>query len=278
MKLNLDNITFIIVSYKSENIIKSCLSSLPKNSKKIIIENSNNTNLKTDLKSNYDNIEVILSNNIGMGAGNNIGLKACKTDYAYILNPDTKFNNGTEKKLLEALNQVSDFTLASPLNDNLKFPNYKKIITKINSNILSVESIDGFSMLFNLKKFKDQNFFDENFFLYLENDDLCLRVKQKKEFIYVITDSLINHKGSISLNEKLEYLRNWHWMWSKFYFNKKHFGFFIALKNTSLNLISASIKYFLYLIFLQKRKRKIYEMRIKGILNAMMGKRSWFRV
>ena len=126
MKLNLDNITFIIVSYKSENIIKSCLSSLPKNSKKIIIENSNNTNLKTDLKSNYDNIEVILSNNIGMGAGNNIGLKACKTDYAYILNPDTKFNNGTEKKLLEALNQVSDFTLASPLNDNLKFPNYKK--------------------------------------------------------------------------------------------------------------------------------------------------------
>ena len=278
MKLNLDNITFIIVSYKSENIIKSCLSSLPKNSKKIIIENSNNTNLKTDLKSNYDNIEVILSNNIGMGAGNNIGLKACKTDYAYILNPDTKFNNGTEKKLLEALNQVSDFTLASPLNDNLKIPNYKKLITKINSNILSVESIDGFSMLFNLKKFKDQNFFDENFFLYLENDDLCLRVKQKKEFIYVITDSLINHKGSISLNEKLEYLRNWHWMWSKFYFNKKHFGFFIALKNTSLNLISASIKYFLYLIFLQKRKRKIYEMRIKGILNAMMGKRSWFRV
>ena len=100
MKLNLDDITFIIVSYKSENIIKSCLSSLPKNSKKIIIENSNNTNLKRDLKSKYDNIEVILSNNIGMGAGNNLGLKACKTKYAFVLNPDTKLHNDTLLSLI----------------------------------------------------------------------------------------------------------------------------------------------------------------------------------
>ena len=54
MKLNLDDITFIIVTYKSENIIQNCLNSLPKNSKKIIIENSNNINLEKDLKSKYD--------------------------------------------------------------------------------------------------------------------------------------------------------------------------------------------------------------------------------
>ena len=104
MKLNLDDITFIIVSYKSEDIIERCLSSLPKNSKKIIIENSNNTNLKRDLKSKYDNIEVILSNNIGMGAGNNIGLKECKTNYAYVLNPDTIFHKDTFRTLIETLN------------------------------------------------------------------------------------------------------------------------------------------------------------------------------
>ena len=61
MKLNLTNITFIIVTYQSENNIKDCLDSLPKVSKKIIIENSNNINLQSDLKANYDNIEVILS-------------------------------------------------------------------------------------------------------------------------------------------------------------------------------------------------------------------------
>ena len=93
MKLNLDDITFIIVTYKSENIIQNCLNSLPKNSKKIIIENSNNINLEKDLKSKYDNIEVIISDNIGMGAGNNLGLKACKTNYAFVLNPDTKLHD-----------------------------------------------------------------------------------------------------------------------------------------------------------------------------------------
>ena len=43
-------------------------------------------------------------------------------------------------------------------------------------------------MLINLKKFSDQTFFDENFFLYLENDDLCIRVKiEMKIFILLKT-------------------------------------------------------------------------------------------
>ena len=280
MKLNLDDITFIIVTYQSEKIIKNCLDSLPRESKKIIVENSNNINLDKELRDKYDNIEVIFSENLGMGAGNNIGLKSCKTNYAYVLNPDTKFNKDTIPNLLETLNGIPDFTLASPLNDNKNFPNFKKKEkeTSKNKNFISVDSIDGFSMLFNLQKFKDKTYFDENFFLYLENDDLCLRVKQKKEFIYIITNSLINHKGSISSDDNLENLRNWHWMWSKFYYNKKHYGFLTAIKNTFFNFTGALIKYFIFLIFFQEKKKKIYEMRIKGIFNAFIGKESWFRI
>ena len=280
MNLNLQDITFIIVTYQSENIINNCLESLPKVSKKIIVENSNNINLGKQLKAKYDNIEVINSKNIGMGAGNNIALKACKTNFAYVLNPDTKLNEDTMDKLIETLNDVSDFTLASPINDNENIPNYKKVEIKkdINKNILSVESIDGFSMLFNLKKFDDKKFFDENFFLYLENDDLCMRVKNKKESIYIITNAFINHKGSISNNTKLEYLRNWHWMWSKFYFNKKHYGFLNAIYKTFLNFISACIKYLFYSILFNTHKKKIYKMRICGIYTSMIGKKSSYRI
>ena len=280
MKLNLDDITFIIVTYKSENIIQNCLNSLPKNSKKIIIENSNNYKLEKELKSKYDNIEVIVSNNIGMGAGNNLGLKACKTNYAFVLNPDTKLYSETLNSFIRALDNVSEFTLASPLNDNKDFPNYKKAISHINSNknILSVESIDGFSMLFNLRKFKDQIFFDENFFLYLENDDLCLRIKKKNENIYVVTDSLINHKGGINKNEQFEYLRNWHWMWSKFYFNKKHYGFLNAIAKISLNLSAACFKYLIYFFLFNSHKKQIYKMRLYGIIASVFGKKSSFRV
>ena len=280
MNLNLQDITFIIVTYQSENIINNCLESLPKVSKKIIVENSNNINLGKQLKAKYDNIEVINSKNIGMGAGNNIALKACKTNFAYVLNPDTKLNEDTMDKLIETLNDVSDFTLASPINDNENIPNYKKVEIKkdINKNILSVGSIDGFSMLFNLKKFDDKKFFDENFFLYLENDDLCMRVKNKKESIFIITNAFINHKGSISNNTKLEYLRNWHWMWSKFYFNKKHYGFLNAIYKTFLNFISACIKYLFYSILFNTHKKKIYKMRICGIYTSMIGKKSSYRI
>ena len=181
MNLNLKNITFVIVTFKSEKIINNCLDTLPVECKKIIVENSNNINLESDLKSKYDNIEVIISNNVGMGAGNNIGLKACKTDYAYVLNPDTKLKKNTLKNLIYELNKIKDFTLASPVNDNPNIPNFKIFNgSNNNENIISVDRLDGFSILFNLKKFKDQIFFDENFFLYLENDDLCLRVKKKK--------------------------------------------------------------------------------------------------
>ena len=277
MNLNFNDITFIIVTYKSELHIDECLSTLPKESKKIIIENSGNINLKEKLKAKYDNIEVIISSNVGMGAGNNIGLKACKTSFAYVLNPDTKFHTDTFDNLVNEITKISDFTLLSPLNDNPSFPNYKTIISK-NKNILSVKRIDGFSILINLKKFEDKYFFDENFFLYLENDDLCIRVKNKNENIYILKNSLINHLGGISKNNNLEYLRNWHWMWSKFYFNKKHYGFMIAFAKIFSNIVSSILKYFFYSIFYNLHKKKIYQMRISGLINSILGKKSSLRL
>ena len=133
-------------------------------------------------------------------------------------------------------------------------------------------------MFFNLKKFTDNNFFDENFFLYLENDDLCLRIKKKGGNIYVVKNSKINHKGSISKNNNLEYLRNWHWMWSKFYFNKKHYGFFTALTKIFSNLLSSIFRYLFYILTLNKHKAEIYKMRILGLYNSIIGKKSFFRL
>ena len=64
----------------------------------------------------------------------------------------------------------------------LNFPNYglfnkRKKIEKTQSPF-QVDYVDGFAMLLNKNKFKDNIYFDENFFLYLENNDLCLRVNK----------------------------------------------------------------------------------------------------
>jgi len=121
MILNLKNITFIIVSYKSDGVIESCIKSLQKNSKIIIIENSKNLRIREKFKNNKK-IKVILNDNKGMGAGNNIGLKKSKTQFAYILNPDVRFNQSTFKNLVNSTKQIDDFAIISPINSNLKYP------------------------------------------------------------------------------------------------------------------------------------------------------------
>ena len=282
MELKVNSITFIIVCFKSENVIFSCLNSLPKKSKKIVIENSNNIKLKEQIELKYDNIEVLMNDNLGMGASNNVGILRSNTEFVYILNPDTKFNENTFDKLVEAVNNIDDFAIISPLCSNHKFPNYKIKKKKYSNNdqILEVDSIDGFSMLINKKKFN--NFFDENIFLYLENDDICLRAKKNKEKIYIIKNSLIDHLGASSSNIKntydFEYLRNWHWMWSKFYFNKKHYGFLSSSIKIFPNFVSAIVKILFYSLLLKKHKINIYKMRLLGMLNSFMGKKSFYRI
>ena len=139
-------------------------------------------------------------------------------------------------------------------------------------------------MLLNLKqlrKLNHFNFFDENFFLYLENEDLCERLNKNNMNIYVIPKSKITHLGGEAVDPKyeneIELSRNWHWMWSKFYFNKKHNGYLIASFKVLKNLISAKIKFFYYLITFNNKKRRIYQMRLFGLLNSMIGRKSFYR-
>ena len=284
MELNLNNITFIIVSFKSEKIIDDCLKSLPKNSKIIVIENSNNYNLKKSLELKYDNIEVLISENNGMGASNNLGILKSETKFAYVLNPDVKFKKDTFENLIAAAIKITDFAILTPINSDIKFPNFKilKKNRNINDSIISVDSIDGFSMLINKEKFINQKFFDENIFLYLENDDLCKRVKKSGQKIFVIKNSIIDHKGSSSSSIKndpeFEYLRNWHWMWSKYYYNKKHHGILIALIKIFFNLVSAIFKYVFYSLTLNNYKKNIFMMRISGIINSILGNKSKYRI
>ena len=283
MEFTSKNLTFIIVTFNSKKVIFKCLNSLPKSFPKIIIENSSDQELKKELEAKYDNIEVILNENIGMGASSNIGIKKSNSKYVFILNPDVVFKENTFFQLTEAVKKIDDFSIISPINEDINLPNYeiKKNYQNLKKDIIEVDSVDGFSMLINKSKFNDQNYFDENFFLYLENTDLCFRQKKENEKIYIIKNSHIRHLGSYTtkqdISNNLEYLRNWHWMWSKFYYNKKHYGYLSAITKTLHNFVSAITKYIFYSILFNKHKKNIYKMRLFGLFNSIIGKKSFLR-
>ena len=136
-------------------------------------------------------------------------------------------------------------------------------------------------MLFNKSRFKKNIFFDENIFMYWENVDLCKRTIENNENVYVIPKSQIVHFGAKSVSNKffneVEFSRNWHWTWSKFYFNKKHYGYFFALKKAYTKLITSIIKYLFFTLTFNSIKKKIYLMRFSGLYNSIIGKKSWYR-
>ena len=135
-------------------------------------------------------------------------------------------------------------------------------------------------MFFNLQKFNNQ-FFDENYFLYLEEIDLCKIVKKKNGKIFQDPSLKVTHEGAQSVNTnlklELEKNRNWHWMWSTYYFQKKHNGLFIALIIIFPKIISSLLKMIFFLLILNKNKRDIYFSRLSGIFNSVLGKKSWRR-
>ena len=270
-----EDFTFVITTFRSEKLIKECLKDLPKKNKKIIIENSGDKNLKETIERNYDNTECyLMSENLGYGKANNVGIIKSNTDFVFIINPDTKVTNDKFEKIVSLLN-YQDFAIAAPqIVESNKI--YKQ--NKENCNIKKVDQVPGMAMILNKKKFNNV-FFDENIFLYLEEIDLCKRMREQGENILEINVE-IDHLGGQSHGEfdsEMENSRNWHWMWSKFYFYKKHHNYFYSLIKTFPNLLSSIFKFIYFRLIGNKKKISQYKMRFLGLLNSYLLRKSFYR-
>ena len=272
--MNINNLTFVITTYKSEKTIYNCLDALPKNVSIIVLENSNNHKLKIDLEKKYQNLSCyVMEENFGYGKANNFGINKSQTEYVFIINPDTILLKNTLDDMFECLKD-ENFSIAAPIdiNDNYDYKFNQKGLTDVNF-------VKGFAMIINKKNMFNQ-FFDEKIFLYLEEIDLCKNVKKNNGRI-VIVNSRITHLGGLSHGNRddleIEKSRNWHWMWSKFYYNKKHRGYLYALIITLPNFFSSSIKFLIFKLMKNISKKSIYKMRILGLLNSYMLKKSSYR-
>jgi len=266
------NITFVIVSFKSSHIIEKCIQSINSNIKIIVVENY--------LENKFSNVEVIITKqNLGYGKGNNFGISKVKTQYAFILNPDAILEKNCLSELSKAqINLKDDFTILAPnLSNNYGYFSSQK--NNLQNEILEVDYVKGFAILINLKKINFDKIFDENFFLFLEEIDLCKRIKNSGGKIFVAMNSKVQHSGKqaseYSLN--IELCRNWHWMWSLFYYNYKHFGVLVAYKATISKFFSSIFKLLIASVFFNKKNFLIHYYRLNGLFNAFLKKPAWLR-
>ena len=273
------DLTIVIVSFNSEDILHRCIKSIDKKYPIIVVENSINKKLKLELEQKYQNVNCILpQENLGYGGGNNLGLSKVKTNYTLILNPDVILMENSIENFFITVNKFPNFGIIAPISANEKYDNFNH---EKDINIKEVENVKGFAMFFNMKNLKKSNFFDDNFFLYLEEIDLCKRVRLMDAKIFIDPSIKVEHFGGSShvseINKSMELSRNWHWMWSSFYFNKKHYGYLSALIKIFPKFFSSLFKFIFYLIIFKKNKSDIYKHRLLGIINSVLLKKSWYR-
>ena len=104
MTISRQNLSIIIVTFKSEKVIHKCIQSIPQEIKIVVIDNSTNKVFKENIENDYKNVKCILApKNLGMGSGNNLGLKNITTDYAFILNPDVVLHTNTIDEIINVL-------------------------------------------------------------------------------------------------------------------------------------------------------------------------------
>jgi len=278
--MKIEDITVLITSFRSKEKIYSCLQSIGAKVKIIIVENSNDIELKEKAESLYPNLQCILSpENLGYAKGNNLGLSKIKTKFALIINPDAYLDKDALKNFVISAKKIENFCIIAPYvqekKDEDKLKKYKS------NKILEVDNVKGFAMFLKMDEFQDTGFFDENFFIYFEEIDLCKRLRKKNKKIFLDPNIKIFHAGGSShdkeINNQMELSRNWHWMWSSFYFYKKHYNYFYAFFKMLGKFVSAIFKIILFTLMFNKNKRNIYYQRFSGILNSMMLRKAWYR-
>jgi len=114
------DLSIIIVNYKSKALLINCLKSIKEadltgiNHEVILVENNSGDDL-SDILTSENDVKLILSKrNLGMGGGNNLGIKAASGDYVLILNPDTILKKEAIKVLLSYLQENPQVGMVGP--------------------------------------------------------------------------------------------------------------------------------------------------------------------
>lgn len=271
-----DLLTIVIVSYKSNKLVIPILNRFSKLFKIIIIENSQDLNLRKIIQLKYKkNVNIIFKKNIGFGSAINFASKFVYTKYFFSINPDLHTDVRSINNLIKAAEKLnSTFGAIAPINLFKKKYNKKNSLAKVNA-------INGSAMFFSTAIFKQIGGFDEKIWLFFEENDLCLRARNLGFFLYTISNAQAYHEGGKSMNNKsvnyqMILTRYWHGQWSKYYFYRKHYGVLRALLISIPKFIKLIFQMLITAIY-NPKKSKIYIYQICGMISSMVGVSSFVR-
>lgn len=235
-------------------MIESCLDSIDlKSFKTIIVDNASSDNTCEIVEKNYPELKIIKNpKNFGFGRANNVALRNCNSDFALLLNVDARIESSDIVQTLKIMVENPNIALAGNIVYNCKFQNGEikniapcpKNLEQLHSKIGDNEEffidrfITGAGMFINMKIMRKLGFFDEGFFLYCEDNEICKRVRSHQFNTAIIKNTKLIHIGGKSSKKSDKELKKIYWHkfgWSKLYYTQKvHNKFFAYLKAIKL--------------------------------------------
>ena len=222
----------MIVNYKSRTKLINCLMSLgvPEANLKreiFVVDNNSGDDLSS-LKTEFPEVEIILSSvNLGMGGGNNLGIKRASGEFVFILNPDTVIRPGAVQTLVSYLRTNSEVAMVGPkllypdgsLQDScLRWPSFFMPILRRtflgryfpvqldsfmmkdfdHEGVRPVDWLMGSCLLFR-RKISCRNesvfypTFDERYFMYFEDTDLARQIWSCGHEVVYVPEAVVVH-------------------------------------------------------------------------------------
>lgn len=267
------DLSIIILNYKTKGLVKQCIRNVKVSTagldyEIIVVDNDSQDGIAQMMLENFPDIKFIQTGkNLGFAAGNNVGIRQAQGNYVLILNPDVTVLNGSIAKMIEFMKNNPEAGVVGPklINPDGSFqiscrtfqtPKYilyrrtpfgmlpfaKKELGKhlmLDFDHNSTKEVDWFlgaSMLLRKKILDEVGLFDERFFMYLEDMDLCRRVWMNGYKVYYLAEAEMVHLFErASANDT----------WNFFKLNKltrihmasgiKYFAKYLGVKNNGRN-------------------------------------------
>lgn len=254
-------ISIIIVTFNSEEFIKECIDSIYNQTKRsefeiLLIDNNSSDNTIKIVYKEFPDVRIIRNTkNTGFASANNKGIKRAYGDYLLFLNPDTYLVNDALSVMKEFLqkNRMSGCAGArlEYYNDKFqlscrKFPNVINVFFGRKSvfrhffprnpisrdymmenldysKIQEVDWVMGAAMMIKMDVLKEIGLFDERYFLFVEDTDLCYRMRREGYLIHYLPEAIIKHYHGGSVRKKFNVSQMYHNLSMYKFFKKYNF-------------------------------------------------------
>lgn len=270
-------ITVVTVAYNSMRVLPKMLSSLPDGMPVVIVDNSPKTDPALEALAEGHGATLLKPGvNRGFGAGNNLGATKVKTDHILFLNPDAIAMAGCFEALLRAAVKYKDAAAFNPRTlgangrvslkrrSNL-LPDRKRLSGPPPDRDTEVPVLSGAAIFVAKAMFDRVRGFDEDIFLYYEDDDLSLRLA-KHGALMLIPGAVVRHNDGHSTERSPEtaYFKAYHLARSRVFAQTKH-----GIPRPKGSVILRSIAQLFSPMMLSRRKRAKHLGYFRGALSTL---------